>query len=64
MPEELQGDATIDGVTPVDTAQGTRLLDLPIIVPIIRAGLGMIDPALAMIPDAQLAWNKSWAARR
>ena len=42
--------------TPVGTAEGTRLLDPPIIVPIIRAGLGMIDPALAMIPDAQVGF--------
>lgn len=47
-----------DCVTPpVDTAQGTRLQDPPIIVPIIRAGLGMIDPpALSMIPDAQVGF--------
>lgn len=45
-----------DCATPVATAQGTRLLDPPIIVPIIRAGLGMIDPALAMIPDAQVGF--------
>lgn len=42
--------------TPVDTATGRRLADPPIIVPIIRAGLGMIDPALAMIPDAQVGF--------
>lgn len=45
-----------DCETPVATAEGTRLLDPPIIVPIIRAGLGMIDPALAMIPDAQVGF--------
>ena len=42
--------------TPVAVADGTRLLDPPIIVPIIRAGLGMIDPALSMIPDAQVGF--------
>ena len=36
--------------------QGTRLQDPPIIVPIIRAGLGMVDPALSMIPDAQVGF--------
>lgn len=45
-----------DCVTPVATARGTRLEDPPIIVPIIRAGLGMIDPALSMIPDAQVGF--------
>ncbi len=42
--------------TPVDVATGHRLSDPPIIVPIIRAGLGMVDPALAMIPDAQVGF--------
>ncbi len=47
---------TFDTVTPVATAQGSRLKTPPIIVPIIRAGLGMIDPALSMIPDAQVGF--------
>lgn len=42
--------------TPVATANGTRLANPPIIVPVIRAGLGMIDPALSMIPDAQVGF--------
>ena len=42
--------------TPVATATGHRLTNPPIIVPIIRAGLGMIDPALSMIPDAQVGF--------
>ena len=42
--------------TPVATTEGTRLEDPPIIVPVIRAGLGMIDPALSMIPDAQVGF--------
>ena len=45
-----------DTETPVATAQGARLKTPPIIVPIIRAGLGMIDPALSMIPDAQVGF--------
>ena len=40
----------------MDPADGTRLPDPPIIVPIIRAGLGMVDPALSMIPDAQVGF--------
>lgn len=47
---------TFDVDTPVNTAEGHRLKTPPIIVPIIRAGLGMIDPALAMIPDAQVGF--------
>lgn len=45
-----------DVATPVATARGFRLQQPPIIVPVIRAGLGMIDPALAMIPDAQVGF--------
>lgn len=45
-----------DCQTPVAVAEGTRLADPPIIVPVIRAGLGMIDPALSMIPDAQVGF--------
>lgn len=42
--------------TPVGEAEGTRLRKPPIIVPVIRAGLGMIDPALSMINDAQVGF--------
>lgn len=45
-----------DCKTPVAVAEGTRLQDPPIIVPVIRAGLGMVDPALSMIPDAQVGF--------
>lgn len=47
---------TFDCVTPVGTAVGTRLKNPPIIVPVIRAGLGLVDPALSMIPDAQVGF--------
>lgn len=47
---------SFDVETPVQTAEGFRLKQPPIIVPIIRAGLGMIDPALSMIPDAQVGF--------
>lgn len=42
--------------TPVATCTGHRLRKPPIIVPVIRAGLGMIDPSLSMIPDAQVGF--------
>ncbi|MDR7328641.1 uracil phosphoribosyltransferase [Corynebacterium guangdongense] len=42
--------------TPVTETEGTRLKQPPIIVPVIRAGLGMIDPALSMINDAQVGF--------
>lgn len=46
----------LDLTTPVSTTTGARLSQPPIIVPVIRAGLGMIDPALSMIPDAQVGF--------
>ena len=48
--------AEFDTETPVATARGARLATPPIIVPIIRAGLGMVDPSLSMIPDAQVGF--------
>lgn len=45
-----------DVETPVATCTGHRLRKPPIIVAVIRAGLGMIDPALSMIPDAQVGF--------
>ena len=47
---------TFDCETPVGTATGVRLKQPPIIVPIFRAGLGLVDPSLAMIPDAQVGF--------
>lgn len=47
---------SFDCHTPVALAEGIRLENPPIIVPVIRAGLGMIDPALSMIPDAQVGF--------
>ena len=47
---------TFDCETPVGTANGVRLKQPPIIVPIIRAGLGLVDPSLAMNPDAQVGF--------
>ncbi|MGH4023850.1 MAG: uracil phosphoribosyltransferase [Pseudonocardiaceae bacterium] len=39
--------------TPVGRATGYRLADPPLLVPVLRAGLGMADQALSLIPDAQ-----------
>ena len=47
---------TYECTTPVGTAEGSRLKNPPIIVPVIRAGLGLVDPALSMIPDAQVGF--------
>ncbi|MCT1449980.1 uracil phosphoribosyltransferase [Corynebacterium sp. p3-SID1194] len=47
---------TYECMTPVATAEGSRLKNPPIIVPVIRAGLGLVDPALSMISDAQVGF--------
>lgn len=45
-----------DVQTPVAVAHGRRLLDRIAIVPILRAGLGMVDSIQDLIPDAEV-WH-------
>jgi uracil phosphoribosyltransferase len=42
--------------TPVAPAEGTRLSNPPLIVPVLRAGLGMADAALALLPDSSMGF--------
>lgn len=42
----------IDIETPIQGTQGVRLASPPILVPILRAGLGMAEAALALMPEA------------
>src|SRR6266542_2721806 len=42
--------------TPVAPAEGTRLANAPLIVPVLRAGLGMADAALALLPDSSMGF--------
>jgi uracil phosphoribosyltransferase len=42
--------------TPVDDAEGTRLANPPLIVPVLRAGLGMADAALALLPESSMGF--------
>ncbi|HEV8567471.1 MAG TPA: uracil phosphoribosyltransferase [Actinoplanes sp.] len=42
--------------TPVAPAEGTRLANPPLIVPVLRAGLGMADAALALLPDSSMGF--------
>lgn len=42
--------------TPLATAPGFELAERIAIVPILRAGLGMVDPLLDLIPDAEV-WH-------
>src|SRR5690242_17884880 len=40
--------------TPVAVANGTRLANPPLLVPVLRAGLGMADAALALLPESSM----------
>ena len=42
--------------TPVARTSATRLTNPPLLVPVLRAGLGMADQAHAMIPDSQMGF--------
>jgi len=42
--------------TPVAEAVGTRLANPPLIVPVLRAGLGMADAALALLPESSMGF--------
>ncbi|MBB6378853.1 uracil phosphoribosyltransferase [Pseudonocardia eucalypti] len=42
--------------TPVAGATGYRLAAPPLLVPVLRAGLGMVDAALALIPEARVGF--------
>lgn len=45
---------TVD--TPVAQAQGVRLANPPLLVPVLRAGLGMADAAHALLPEATMGF--------
>src|SRR5919109_5207824 len=40
--------------TPLELAQGVRLADEVVIVAILRAGLGLVDGFLRLVPDARV----------
>ena len=42
--------------TPVGTATGSRLAAPPLLVPVLRAGLGMAEAALGLLPEAQMGF--------
>lgn len=44
----------IEVSTPLETTPGEQLATPPILVPILRAGLGMVDGIRALIPDARV----------
>jgi uracil phosphoribosyltransferase len=44
--------ATVNG--PLEVTSGVRLRDTVVIVPVLRAGLAMIEPLLELLPDAKV----------
>jgi len=42
--------------TPLAPATGTRIDPVPLIVPVLRAGLGMLDAAFTMLPSAEIGF--------
>lgn len=46
----------VDVRTPMAVASGSRLAGLPLFVPVLRAGLGMLDAATALVPDAPVGF--------
>ncbi|RVW04525.1 uracil phosphoribosyltransferase [Rhodococcus spongiicola] len=45
-----------DITTPVAVTKGARLAQPPLLVPVLRAGLGMVEPASALIPQSQVGF--------
>jgi uracil phosphoribosyltransferase len=56
--EATQTLPTVDGTveTPLTTAPATRLAVQPVIVPILRAGLGFLSPAQELLPNADIGF--------
>ena len=48
--------ATFPIRTPLTGTLGVRLADPPLLVPVLRAGLGMVDQALALLPQARVGF--------
>jgi len=42
--------------TPLADTTGSRLANPPLLVPVLRAGLGMVDQAHALIPEARVGF--------
>jgi uracil phosphoribosyltransferase len=56
---EATRDAPQEGIavrTPLADTMGVRLANPPLLVPVLRAGLGMVDQAHALIPEARVGF--------
>ena len=50
--------------TPVAPTDGVRLANPPLLVPVLRAGLGMADAALALLPESSMGFVGLVLSRR
>lgn len=46
----------VDVITPVAEAEGVRLSNPPLLVPVLRAGLGMVEQASNLVPQARVGF--------
>ena len=56
---EATRDLAIDTIavrTPLADTAGAKLANPPLLVPVLRAGLGMVDQTLALIPEARVGF--------
>jgi len=42
--------------TPLGSSPGRRLIHRPVLVPVLRAGIGLLHPALTLLPHAEVAF--------
>lgn len=42
--------------TPLERTTGKRLVDRMVVVPVLRAGLGLLDPVLSLFPDVSVGY--------
>ncbi|MGB0964102.1 MAG: uracil phosphoribosyltransferase, partial [Mycobacterium sp.] len=47
---------TVPVRTPMADTAGAKLANPPVLVPVLRAGLGMVDQALGLIPESQVGF--------
>ncbi|MCY4271798.1 MAG: uracil phosphoribosyltransferase [bacterium] len=47
---------TVETITPLAPATGVRIDDPPLLVPVLRAGLGMLDAASRLLPNATVGF--------
>ena len=56
--EAMRGLATLDYTvtTPLGPASASGLAKVPMLVPILRAGIGLVNPALRLVPQAEVGF--------